>query len=74
MADVYFPFAFVTKLDPHFPQFAQRRGVPLPGCLGDERRCLPAYIHLGLLRNFLRIKSWAVRPAERFSLIVAEEK
>ena len=52
MADVYFPFAFVTKLDPHFPQFAQRHGVPLSWCPYDERRCPPAYIHLGLLRNF----------------------
>jgi len=74
MADVYFLFAFVTKLDRHFPQFAQRRGVPRSWYPYEERRCRSGYIHLGLLRNFLEDKELGGSAAARFSLIVAEEK
>ena len=74
MADVYFPFAFVTKLDPHFPPFAQRRGVPLSWCPYDEQRCPPAYIHLGLLRNLFEDKELRGSAGRKVSLIVAEEK
>ena len=69
MADVYFPLAFVTKLDPHFPPFAQRRGVPPSWYLYDERRC-----HLGLLRNFFEDKELRGSAGSKVSLIVAEEK
>jgi hypothetical protein len=74
MADAYFPFAFVTKLDPHFPQFAQRRGVPPSWYLYEERRCRPAYIHLWLLRNFFEDKELGGSAGSKVSLIVAEEK
>jgi len=52
MADGSFLFAFAAKLDPHFPQYAQRPGVPPSKCPSADWSGPAKYIPIALLRKF----------------------
>jgi hypothetical protein len=65
MADVYLRFAFVTKLDPHFPHSLKDVACRYHGA---------RTIHLGLFWNSFEDKGLCGSAGRKVSLIVAEEK